>query len=313
VSVAAQLTTINPNQQHIITALDRHDSKSPDATSSRRYISKATTPSPTMPSARGNNYSTVEVRPDGAPQRSNLAPSSPGSPKAVRFEPSTKAKARALTLTEAWSLYHFETHARQCTHCYNPNDALREGRRLCATGDSLAQDVAEHVYRVEGNIYSRTKENHKLVQVELPSQYTQVPQLLRVREKAARTSHRTVPIIHSYDTTYPVSAHRLTPEARDEYQEATRVIIEPNRSDGKSHRRSKHKSTRYKTVVVEDDLEETARRQTTPTTPTMNERRGSLYYDDIQRQERRQAYRVEVREPEQRERRRERPKSGFWS
>ncbi|TKA73739.1 hypothetical protein B0A55_05456 [Friedmanniomyces simplex] len=253
-----------------------------------------------MPSARGKNYSTIEVRPDSATSKSNIAPSSPGSPKAVRFAPSTKAEPRALLPIEAWSLYHFETHCRQCNECYGPS----EGRRLCPTGHGLAQDVAEHVYRLDGNVYSRKKDNHKLVQVEISPDYTQVAQLLKSTERPSRTSHRAAPVI-SYDRTYPVPARRTTPEENYDYEEGTRVTMEPARS--KTQSRSKHKSTRYKTVIVEEDDAPAAR------TPVSKERRGSLYYDDMARQ-RKEAYEVEIRQPDRKERRRERepPKSGFW-
>ncbi|KAK5680039.1 hypothetical protein LTS10_007987 [Elasticomyces elasticus] len=254
-----------------------------------------------MPSARGA-YSTVEVRPDNA-TKSNIAPSSPGSPKAVRFAPSTKAESRALLPIEAWSLYHYETHARQCDTCYNTLDTT--SGRLCATGQSLARDVAEHVHRLDGNVYSRKKDNHKLVQVELPQGYTQVPQLLKSLERARRTTSRAPPVV-SYE---PVSPRRTTPEHDYDYEQGTKVTIESARTQpSKSHSKSKHKSTRYKTVIVEEEPEAAKQR-----TPVSKERRGSLYYEDEARQ-RKEAYEVEIRQPDRKERRRERerPKSGFW-
>ncbi|GAJ02114.1 unnamed protein product, partial [marine sediment metagenome] len=220
-----------------------------------------------------------------------------GSPKTVHFAPAVKAQSRALLPVEAWSLYHFEAHCRKCNDCYNPLDAAAEGRRLCSEGLSLGRDVAEHVYRQDGVVYSRKKDNHKLVQVDLPKDYTQVPQLLRM--VARRTAQRTVPVV-TYD---PVPARRPTPEE----DERTKVTIEPARS--KSHRSSKHKSTRYKTVVVQEDVESTA-----ATKPAPKERRGSLYYEDMERR-RKEAYDIEIRQPEQRKERRrdrDRPLSGFW-
>jgi hypothetical protein len=261
-----------------------------------------------MPSRGRQQYSTVEVKPESVTSKSNIAPSSPGSPKKVAFAPCIKAEARALSGAEAWSLYHFEAHARQCPDCYNPLDVHLEGRSLCATGHGLAQDVAEHVYRKDGVVYSKKKDNHKLVQVDLPREYTQVPQLLRSMERALRTTHRTVPII-SYDPSYPVSARRTT-KLDNDYEDRTEVIIEPARTDSKRQSKSKHKTTRYKTVVVDEDIEASAARQPDP---ARKEKRGSLYYEDLQRQ-RKEAYRVEVREPERRERRRERdrPRSEYY-
>ncbi|KAK5682718.1 hypothetical protein LTS10_005848 [Elasticomyces elasticus] len=109
------------------------------------------------------------------------------SVKAVRFAPGTKADLRALLPIEAWSLYHYETHARQCDTCYNTLDTT--SGRLCGTGRSLARDVAEHVYRLDGKVYSRKKENHNIVQVALPQGYTQLPQLLKSLERARRATY----------------------------------------------------------------------------------------------------------------------------
>ncbi|KAK0772959.1 hypothetical protein LTR91_019637 [Friedmanniomyces endolithicus] len=254
-----------------------------------------------MPSARRVNYSTVEVRPDGATSKSNIAPSSPGSPKAVRFAPSAKAEPRALLPIEAWSLYHLETHCRQCDDCYAPSHV----RQLCAIGHGLASDVAEHFYRLDGKVYSRTKDNHKLVQVELPREYVHVAQLLKSMESIPRTSTRAAPVI-SYDRTYPAPARRITLDEEEDYRKGTKVTIEPARTHSKTQNHSKHRSTRYRTVIVED--EDTAAR-----TPVQKERRGSLYYDDMARQ-RKEEYEVEIRQPHRKERRRdrERPVSGFW-
>lgn len=258
-----------------------------------------------MPSGRRQQYTTVEVKPESVTSKSNIAPASPGSPKKVAFAPCIKAEARQLTHPEAWSLYNFEAHARQCPDCYDP----REGQSLCATGHGLAQDVAEHVYRKDGIVYSKKKDNHKLVQVDLPRDYTQVPRLLKSMERALRTTHRTVPII-SYDQTYPVSARRTT-KVDDEYDDGRKnVVVEPARSGSKHQSRTKHKTTRYKTVVVNEDVEASASRQPDP---VRKERRGSLYYEDLEKQ-RKEPYRVEIREPERRERRRdrERPRSEYF-
>ena len=278
------------NNKHIVAILEGINAHS--STTRRPHYRLANTTA-IMPSARGG-YSTVEVKPDSATSKSNIAPSSPGSPKAVRFAPAFKAESRALDLAESWSCYHLETHCRQCNECYKPV----ESRQLCATGLALARDVAEHVYRQDGAVYSRKKDNTKLVQVDLPKDYTQVPQVLKLLERAQRTKHRAPPVV-SYE---PVFSRRTTP---DEDERTTKVTIEPTRA--KSHRSSKHKSTRYKTVVVQEDVDESA------TTPVKKERRGSLYYEDMARQ-RKEAYEVEIRQPDRKERRRdrERPLSGFW-
>ncbi|KAK4506834.1 hypothetical protein PRZ48_000567 [Zasmidium cellare] len=261
----------------------------------------------------------VEVAPDNAP--SNLAPSSPPSPKAVRFAPTSDNRAsRPLSSTEAWSLYYFEHHARHCPTCYQPLEVYRRGDRLCDVGHGLAQDVACHVYHRDGEIYSAKRdEESKLVRVEIPHGYSQLRSLLKAMEHGIRRSrHRTVPIL-SYDRSYPVSARRYS--TSKDTTEPANVIIEPATSNRPHRRSSKHKSVRYSTVQVDhDDIEQvsavkTAAPSTTATTTTSSSsRRGTLYEKDMQRKQK--DYRVEIREPSSSDYRKERRKShrdsGIW-
>lgn len=270
-----------------------------------------------MPAARGKQYLTQEVKPSNM-GGANMAPvSPPGSPsqKKARFASAPiEGVSRPLSTTEAWSLWHFETHARQCNDCYRPLDVAREGRRLCDTGHALAQDVAEHVYHKAGEIYSKKTDDHKLVRVELPPNYDQTRELLQAIDRALRKNLRTTPII-SYDTNYPVSRRR-SPSAerrsrcRDDPKET--VYIEPGNTerDRRPQRRSTHKGRRYEKVVVDDNVESDMTREKKP-----DSRRGSLYDTDIQRLKKDKGYLVEIREPETRyyrspERRRERDREG---
>ena len=199
-------------------------------------------------------------------------------------------------------MYHFETHARQCDECYSPLEVARKGKKLCDRGLALARDVAEHVYHIAGEVYSKKSDNHKLVRVELPPNYTQVRDLLRAMDRAVRSASRTTPII-SYDPTYPVTRRRSpSPERRRRYTNEDRtesVYIEPNKteSDRKPRRRTSHKSRRYDTVVVSDDIEADLARQPEK---KPDARRGSLYDTDIQRLKKDKGYVVEIREPERR-------------
>ncbi|KAF2772369.1 hypothetical protein EJ03DRAFT_324793 [Teratosphaeria nubilosa] len=244
-----------------------------------------------MPSQSRAQYRTVEVRPEGPKKPSNLAPSSPtpGSPgKSVHWDKDSivKAATRQLKPVEQWSLYYFESHARQCCACLNPLDVYQSGRRLCETGYSLAQDVAEHVFRHDGVVYSCIKEDYKLVPVELPDEYYQTVQLLRAKERKLKKLGRPKPII-SHDST----AVRQPGIIYDDYTRKE-VIIEPGRTP------RRHDSKHKKAVVVNDADEQ---RQPAPAVQEQKERRGSLYYEDLKRR-RKEAYRVEVRIPE-RERR----------
>ncbi|EME49341.1 hypothetical protein DOTSEDRAFT_68199 [Dothistroma septosporum NZE10] len=245
----------------------------------------------------------VEVKPDNP--ISNIAPASPSSPKAVRFAPEDRA-SRQLTSTEAWSLYHFENHARHCSACYYPLEVYRRGEQLCPIGHGLAYDVACHVYHLNGDVYSTTKDsNSKLVRVEVPHGYSQTRSLLRSMEHKLR-SHRATPIV-SYDRTYPISARKTwTPESEPE-----NVILESATSS--SRRRSVHRPVRYSTVVVADnDIEDVAAVTSKPSTTYTKERRGTLYERELQRKPK--DYRVEIRGPSDtgKERRRHRDSGVFF-
>lgn len=266
----------------------------------------------TMPSAtRSREAVVVEVTP------SPIAPQSPPpSPKAVRFASSkSHGISRQLTSTEAWSLYYFEQHARQCPKCYDPLNVYRTGHRLCDFGRDLAEDVAAHVYhKADGQVYSTEKDNHKLVRVEMPRHYEQVHSLLKGMDRHLRSAPRTVPII-SYDASYPVSPRRLPADEARAYRHTDTahhtVIVEPNTAAHSHHvSKGQHKSRRkpngYRTTVVQSP-ESLEAEMAQP-----RERRGSLYYSDQQRKGVRD-YHVEVHEPEkERGKKEERRRSGYW-
>lgn len=275
-----------------------------------------------MPSQSRRQYATVEVKPNASSSKANnLAPSSPGSPKVVRFATLEKAQPRSLTDTEKWSLWHFENHAYECPDCRDSLAEHRQSLRLCGTGHSLAQDVTQHVYRRDGVVYSAKKDNHKLVRVEIPRDYYHVAQLLKVVDRASRSASRPVPIVSpviTYDRTYAVRRPVTQPDTDDYLDSRREVILEPATSLPSRHHKSKHQSKypskRYAPVVEVNVYDADVDVEVKAPSPAREERRGSLYYDDMQRQ-RKEAYRVEIREPDRsREgRRRERPKSGFWS
>nr|POF17900.1 hypothetical protein CFP56_13312 [Quercus suber] len=259
----------------------------------------------TMPSRTSTSTTTtvrpvvVEVKPSNLKAKSHFAPPSPGSPKAVRFAEAASVRQvpRRLSTVESWSCYHFETHARTCAQCYNPLDVHRRGDRLCALGQDLAQDVAEHFYYQDGQVYSTQHDHQKHLHVELDEGHEQVQQLLRSKARARRSTHRTVPII-SYE---PADDVRPPPRVADD------VYLEP----GTSRRKSGHRSSRYNTIVEQprhhstDAHEDERAHAPAPTSSSTNERRGSLYVHDLHRQ-RREAYKVEIRKPADEERRRTR-------
>ena len=209
-----------------------------------------------------------------------ITPATPQTKKVQFRSPDIESYSRPLSSTEAWSLWHFETHAHQCPECYNPLKIHQEGRRLCDTGHALAQDVAEHVYHHAGEIYSKTTDDHKLVRVELLPNYGQTRCLLQAIDRALRSTSRTTPVI-TYDPTYPVTRRRSpSPERRSRYRDENQkeaVYIERNVSERKPPR----------TVVFE-----AASCEKKP-----DARRGSLYNTDIQRLKKDKGYVVEIREP----------------
>ena len=277
-------------------------------------VSQRKAPIITMPTSRGGKQTVtpviVEVKPSNV-GGSNIAPSSPpGSPgsRKARFARNDSGLvtgvSRPLSQPEAWSLYHFETHARLCDECHDPLKVHLRGKRLCNNGLALAQDVAEHVYHHGGEAYSRrTDDYHKHVRVEIPHGYNQIRLLLQAMDRELRSSKRTVPII-SYDPTYPIPARRRSPSPerrRKRYEDERKdVIIEPAIS---GTRRSAQRPKRYSKVVLNEDVEAGPPRQPGK---KPDARRGSLYEKDKQRQDVDRGYVVEVREPEQRDRDRER-------
>lgn len=109
-------------------------------------------------------------------------------------------------MTEAWSLYHFEQHARACRDCYDPYEVLRAGRCLCRAGHFLAHDVTSHVCYHDGDIYSTTTEQHRLIRAEVPVTYQHLRGLLRSLARFVPEDSRS-PVI--------TSEHRMPDEHRD--------------------------------------------------------------------------------------------------
>lgn len=270
-----------------------------------------------MTVSRGKEYirpvKVVERQPTNT---TSSPPTSPTSPKAVHFAKSTSQLvtgiSRELTPTEAWSLYHFEIHARRCENfCRDPLRGYLRGRRMCDTGSAYAKDVALHIYYKDGDIYAVQHEGLKPTRVEVPTAYDQVRSLLqkyayRARKHASR----------------PTVTHDLSRKAKpthDRAPERTEVVIEPGdsrRDKRSSDRKTKAKSSHYKTVVVHEDgvAPESAPAplpaQTLPDTK-LKERRGSLYHSDRPRKTKQ--YHVEERLPSwERSKREEKRKSGVY-
>lgn len=263
-----------------------------------------------MPSAtRVTTPIIVEVKPDKlAPPTSDFSSSTPPSPKAVRFAPRPSelvtGYSRPLTTTEAWSLYHFECHARKCLTCSDPYTSSLHHNRLCSTGHALAQDVAIHVYHRGDQVYSTRKEDGNFVRVEVPHDYNRTKSLLKSLDYHVR---RKPPVV-SYEQYSPVAVRYTSPRtstSREDYSKAD-VVIEPASSQPPRKHRD---STKYRHLAVQNsspevpsssmDASNTARK-TTEERP----KRGSLYERDMQRPKK--EYRVVIRQPADEDKRRRR-------
>ena len=235
-----------------------------------------------MPSSRQTKPIIIAASKATHNNHSTLSPSTPPSPKQVRFAPrSAELASRPLTPQEAWSLYHFETHARGCRTCSNHS--------LCTTGYGLAQDVQVLVCQHGGEICStRPDSEGKWIRVEIPHGYDRAKTMLGVERKREK---KHAPIV-SYDTDPRPVRKREPREVREN------VYVEPARTT--THRddekRSRHKPERYDVVeVIPVSKYETGE----PVRLPERTKRGSLYESDMRRP--RREYRIEERLPDRKE------------
>ncbi|KAJ9620258.1 hypothetical protein H2203_008023 [Taxawa tesnikishii (nom. ined.)] len=265
------------------------------------------------------------------------SPSSPLSsvpPRAVRFPSTTDllitGYSRPLTTTEAWSLYRFETHALSCASCYKPYEVYKSGRQLCSTGHALAQDVAIHVYRKDGEIYSVGDRDVRAVRVEVPPGYDHTQGLLKAMSRGLLKRAKT-PVV-SHDRTYYIPSRprrsrdsdataEEKPKTEKKYRSHTKpaVVVQPAQSsrggthDDRSIPSSSSKSrsrTKYRPIVVEWPEEDKAVLRTS--NEDSREDKLRPYRDEGVGREG-EAYRVEIREPERRDKReRKEKRRNYW-
>ena len=222
-----------------------------------------------MPSSR-QTKPIVIVAPKPTSNPSTLSPAVPPSPKQVRFAPrSAELATRTLTPQEAWSLYHFETHARGCREC--------SSHSLCSTGYGLSQDVQVLICQHGGEICStRPDSEGKWVRVEIPHGYDRAKSMLGVERKRGR---KHAPIVN-YDT---------APRPSREPRPRANAFSEPAQTH-KVNERPK----RYQIVEVE-----TAFQGGEPVQLPESTKRGTLYESYMRRP--RREYRIEERTPERKE------------
>jgi len=246
----------------------------------------------TMPSSRASKPIIIPAtqKPSHNLHHSNLSPSTPPSPKQVRFaHPSTELASRPLTPQEAWSLYHFETHARACHSC--------DGRSLCATGYDLSQDVRVHVWKHDKQLCStRPDSEGRWVRVEIPHGYGWTKAMLGIertrsteKSKPKKSTTKSAPVV-SYEPE-PRSARKTAEPPRSSSRDHNNVYVEPARTPKDGEKRSRHRPERYEVVEVAPKYEPGG-----PVRLPERAKRGSLYESDMRRP--RREYRIEERAPE---------------
>ncbi|KAI4738164.1 hypothetical protein E4T50_11362 [Aureobasidium sp. EXF-12298] len=117
---------------------------------------------------------------------------SPPSPKGVRFSDTSSiisGFSRPLTSEEAWLLFDFETHSRDCRQCISPYRRWQERASLCHKGTQMSKRIAEAMYMQNGKVFERYTRFKKPSQVEIPHTYTYLREQLLVLEESAAIRH----------------------------------------------------------------------------------------------------------------------------
>jgi hypothetical protein len=233
-----------------------------------------------MPTSRRTKPVIINASRPTPHNSSNLSPSTLPLPKQVHFAPrstrlaSSELASRPLTPQEAWSLYHFETHARACRLC--------TGRSLCDLGNSLSQDIQVLVCQYGGEACStRLDSEGRRVRVEIPHGYSRAESMLGIERKREMKQS-------PHETDF-VSAHKRESRRGSAYIEPART-----RDDDK---RSRHRSDLYEVKVAPAS---TSRYEAgEPIRLPERYKRGSLYESNMRRP--RKEYIIEERTPERRE------------
>ncbi|KAF2091492.1 hypothetical protein K490DRAFT_31759 [Saccharata proteae CBS 121410] len=203
-------------------------------------------------------------------------PAIPKPHRCVGFAPDlVTGITRPANIPESWALYDFEMHARKCAACHDPYEVHRAGRQLCDIGHELAQKVAHFLYmNKDGQFYS--KQEYKLVRVEIESGYSEARGLLRAIERSLR--HRRREPFISMDRNYQVGP-RLPPRPQPVQP------VEVKQAPKSARRYSQPQLPEFPRSAVIDIS-----------------KRGSLYKADMEEKRRSYPkYNVEVREPTHRE------------
>ncbi|CAI6342456.1 unnamed protein product [Periconia digitata] len=202
---------------------------------------------------------------------------------------------RPVSSQESWTIYDFEVHAQKCAYCRDPYEVHRNHEQLCETGHRLAQEVCAVLYnRTDGNTYSTTETENKLVCVEIPADYVQTRGLLKAVERSLR--HRSRQPFVSMDRGYYVASR-----AGEKDRPSRSVKVETS---------SKKKRPPSGEIVEWPELD-TPSSKKAGKMHVGSSKRGSLYEQDQASGREGKKYNVEIREPSRRDLREHRA-SGYY-
>jgi hypothetical protein len=93
-------------------------------------------------------------------------------------------------------LNEFESHAKNCTYCYNPLKTHNFGQNLCIKGCFYAHNVRKLFYESDATFYWRRQQNGSPIEFDFPStKRHQFEDLLRAVE-LQRTEHQVFGVLH---------------------------------------------------------------------------------------------------------------------
>ncbi|THZ79350.1 hypothetical protein D6C85_00549 [Aureobasidium pullulans] len=147
--------------------------------------------------------------------------------------------SRLLTQEEAWLLYDFETHCRDCRHCISPYKRFQSGAPLCHKGKHMSYRISESMYMQKGNVFERYHHHTKPMRVEIPHTYTYLREQLHAMEDAAAIRHARR---QTEEERPRVGVHNDSQRHSDKplVSSSTGTVIEAARTDDRRRARYRH-------------------------------------------------------------------------
>ncbi|CAD0027067.1 unnamed protein product [Aureobasidium pullulans] len=169
-----------------------------------------------------------------------VQPASPPSPR-VHFSEThiVSGFSRPLTQEEAWLLYDFEVHCRDCRYCISPYKRFQSGAPLCHKGKHMSERISESMYMQKGNVFERYHRRTKPMRIEIPHTYTYLREQLHAMEDAAAIRHARR---QTEEERPRVRVHNDSQRRSDEPRRSssTEVVIEAARTDDRRRDKYRH-------------------------------------------------------------------------